>query len=1116
MKKNRFLHEWDSHSLMKTFRIMRITVFLILASILQTFANDAYSQKTRLSLNLQKTKLVDALDEIESKTEFYFLFNEKLIDSDRTVNMSVKNEKIDEILDQLFAGTDIVYTVADRKIILAPSFLSSDEQQQNSVSGKVTDSSGISLPGVAVVVKGETKGTITDVNGEFSISNVPKNAILQFSFMGMITQEIATEGKTNIDVVMIEEVIYLNDVVVVGYGTQKKSDVTGSIVSLKPTEFKDMNIGVTDAIQGRVAGVNVSNGSIIIRGATSINGADPLWIVDGSAGVIPSMDDIESIEVLKDAASTAIYGASGAGGVILVTTKKGKSGKLQIHAKANIGYEMPTNLPDYLSTTDYIKVRLASGYQPSANEMEIAGWNNPSALPNTRWNDLLFKNALKQNYYLNLSGGTGKTKLTSTMEFFNNEEIGIASPVQKEVKFRLASETQFNRKLKITQILNANYSSSEGGRGSGLFPRATPIMQPYDINNPDGGWGMRPAGNLTNAYNPMMDVMMYHSLTSGGSTNLNVIVDYEILKGLIFQANFTGSAGGGSNTTYNADATAGDVFWESKLTSSNGTNAFGKMFYTLNYNKTFAEKHNIGALIGYEASKSLGYSTSAAATEFSVDPAWSIGLGNVQQPSSGSRYEGGGLSQFGRINYAYDGKYMLQATIRRDGYSVFGPDNRFGIFPSVSAGWNVHKESFIADNFNWISNLKLRSGYGSIGNSSVPSFLYLSSWTNTRSYYSPDGINVVKPYRYDKMPNTGIKWETVTQLDIGLEGGLFNNKLNFSVEYYDKKTTDMLYPITLPPSAAQHMGTTWTQTPYIANIGEINNKGYDFMVQYRGNVKDFKFDVALTASTNKNIVVKLSDELNPIIWKNGLDWHPMASSMYRTENGFPMGQMYGYQVAGIFQNQAEIDALNAAAGEGNFYQVEATAPGDFKYVDTNLDDMITFDDAVVIGNPWPKLIYGTNINLSWKDFELNMGWVGNFDVDIYNAQKFVDHNIFQSDNATTKILDSWSPANTDSENPRVVFGDPNQNFALQSSYFIEDGSYLKLKTLYLGYNLPQSVLSKLHISDMKIFVNCYNLFTITKFDGDPELGGGYLERNSYSSSRTPSTSSFMGGVSLTF
>jgi len=396
----------------------------------------------------------------------------------------------------------------------------------------------------------------------------------------------------------------------------------------------------------------------------------------------------------------------------------------------------------------------------------------------------------------------------------------------------------------------------------------------------------------------------------------------------------------------------------------------------------------------------------------------------------------------------------------------------------------------------------------------VPNFLYLSSWTNTGSFYSPDGINVVKPYRYDKMPNTGIKWETVTQFDIGLEGSLFNSKLNFSVEYYDKKTSDMLYPITLPPSAAQHMGTIQTSTSYIANIGEISNKGFDFMVQYRGNIRDLKFDVALTASTNKNKVVKLSDELNPIIWKNGADWHFMSSSMYRTENGKPMGQMYGYQVAGIFQTQGEIDALNAAAGTGNFYQVQGTAPGDFKYVDTNLDNKITFDDAVVIGNPWPKLIYGANINLSWKNFELNTGWVGNYDVDIHNARKLVDHFMYASDNATTKIFDYWSPTNTGSKNPRILYTDPNQNFSNQSSYLIEDGSYLKLQTLYFGYNLPQSVLSKVNISGLKVFINCYNLLTITKFDGDPEIGGGYLERNSYSSG-VPSTKSFMCGVSLT-
>ena len=1106
---------------------MKLTTLLLITTMLGLHANDSYSQKTKVTLDVNNASVSAIIDDIESATEFRFIYKVKHVDLERQVSLKVEGEKIETVLNVMFENTKTDYKVRGRQIILregkvrrptvkaVPTQSSKLPNQDLVIKGSVNDLTGTPLPGANILEKGTSNGTQTDFDGHFSIEVSDENAVLVVSYIGFTTQEVALQGRNQIVVELEESAAGLDEVVIVGYGTQKKSDVTGSIVSLKPDEFKDMNLGVTEVLQGRVAGVNVSNGSIIIRGAASINGSNPLWIVDGAAGVVPNMDDIESIEVLKDASSTAIYGAAGAGGVILVTTKKGRAGKLQVHFRQNIGMATPTYLPDYLSTPDYIKIRLASGFQPSETEMEISGWHNPASLPSTDWNDILFRSALQQNYYLNLSGGTEKTKLSSSLVYSNNRGIGVASPVQEQFKFRIASVTQFNDKLKITQILNANLNRSEGGSTGGLPYRVTPIMEPYDANNPDGGWGMRPVGNLTNAFNPLMSVMNTQNLSHSVGVNLNLILDYEVASGLMFQANFTGSGGGNGSKSYNPDASAGDLFIESKLVSSNGANYFGKMFYTLDYKKTLGDKHNIGALIGYDASKSVGNSTRAEATNFSIDPAWSIGLGADQQPSSGSRYDNGSFSQFARLNYSYDSKYMVQGTIRRDGYPQFGPDNRFGVFPSVSAGWNIHKESFIADNLSWISNLKLRSGYGAIGNSSVPNFLYLSSWTNTQSFYSPDGVNVVTPYRYDKLPNTSIKWEEVTQLDIGLEAGLFNNKLNFSAEYYDKNTTDMLYPITLPPSASQHMGTTWTQTPFIANIGEINNKGFDFMVQYQSKIKELNFDVALTASTNKNVVVKLSDELNPIIWRNGSSGYPMASSMYRTENGKPMGQMYGYQVAGIFQTQEEIDALNLAAGEGNFYQVEGTAPGDFKYVDLNNDNMITpEEDMDVIGNPWPKLIYGSNISLSWRNFELNMGWLGNYDTDIYNTQKINDHNIFQSDNATTKIFDYWSPSNTDSKNPRVVFGDPNQNFSTQSDYLIEDGSFLKLKTLYLGWGLPKPILDRLNLGELKFFVNFENLLIFSKFEGDPELGGGYLERNSFGPGRTPSTKSVMGGISL--
>lgn len=373
---------------------------------------------------------------------------------------------------------------------------------------------------------------------------------------------------------------------------------------------------------------------------------------------------------------------------------------------------------------------------------------------------------------------------------------------------------------------------------------------------------------------------------------------------------------------------------------------------------------------------------------------------------------------------------------------------------------------------------------------------------------------------FGQYPNSGIKCERVAQYDLGLDAGFLNNRLNFSAEYYSKRTSDMLYWINLPLSSGVATGGGNSSAPtWPANIGEISNKGFDFMIQYRGDRSDFHYDVALTMSTNNNKVIKLSEEINPTIWQGG-SWIFGADQPYLTENGQPMGQLYGYVVEGIFKTQAEIDALNAKAPkdeDGNqYYQNANTATGDFKYKDVNGDGRITDQDKTFIGNPWPKIIYGLNINLSWKNFELNMGWSGNYKFDIFNSEKAYARSFYSDWNSTYKIYDAWTIDNPNSVNPRVTLNDPNGNYSNISSYFIEDGSYLKLKTLFLGYNLPASLLEKVRIQEMKVFVNCNNLLTISKFDGDPEIGGAYLSRNTNSEGRFPSTRTIMGGISLTF
>ena len=1101
-------------SLFKIGEMSKLFCLFICLTISMTFTNQLYAQEVKLSVNLTNVSVSEALNVIEQKADIHFFYNNSLIDMNRKVTVNAENKDIFTVLDMIFKDTNVRYKLVDKDIILTVSKDNAYRGNGIMITGTVTDSKGEALPGVSVSIKGTQVGVITDANGNYSIVAPNTEAVLAFSYVGFITQEFRVGNQTVANIMLKEDSRQLDEVVVVGYGTQKRSDVTGSVISIKPDIYKDMNMGVAEVLQGRVAGVYVTNGQIIIRGAASINGSDPLWIVDGVPGGPPDFEDIETIEVLKDGASIAIYGATGAGGVILVTTKHGKAGKTQINVKGNWGGDMPLYIPKMLNTPDYIDRQLATGHPT------YTGWNNPSSLPNTNWNNLLWGNAFKQNYLIQISGGSENNTFNITGDYHDNRTIAILNN-SGDVggNLRAAMIQRLNKRIKFTEVIGGGYGTNIPTVYS-LDYRQIPVMSVYDSNNESGGgWGK--VTSYFQGGNPVASALTRHYDNKGYGANAQFVFDYNILDGLNFQANFSGSFSASANNyfqeAFDVGANGGIDYFEKNYSAGNN----GRMFYTLTYDHTFAQKHYFKAMAGYEASRGTSSSAYARRDQFPVPLPANISLGIGQQYANGDVENSRGLSQFVRLNYAYDNKYMLEGSLRRDGYDNFGPDNRFATFPSVSAGWNIHKESFIANNAPYISQLKLRTSYGVIGNNTIGQYLYDATFTDKNMYYQySDDSGISRGFMFGQYPNSGIKCERVAQYDLGLDAGFLNNRLNFSAEYYSKRTSDMLYWINLPLSSGVATGGGNSSAPtWPANIGEISNKGFDFMIQYRGDRSDFHYDVALTMSTNNNKVIKLSEEINPTIWQGG-SWIFGADQPYLTENGQPMGQLYGYVVEGIFKTQAEIDALNAKAPkdeDGNqYYQNANTATGDFKYKDVNGDGRITDQDKTFIGNPWPKIIYGLNINLSWKNFELNMGWSGNYKFDIFNSEKAYARSFYSDWNSTYKIYDAWTIDNPNSVNPRVTLNDPNGNYSNISSYFIEDGSYLKLKTLFLGYNLPASLLEKVRIQEMKVFVNCNNLLTISKFDGDPEIGGAYLSRNTNSEGRFPSTRTIMGGISLTF
>lgn len=1083
---------------------MKLTLMFLFMGIWGATAT-SYSQTARLTLQVKNGTISEVIKEIEKQSEYTFVYNINEVDLNKTVSVSAKNKLITEILERLFNDNSLGYKISDRHIALYKK--NGLQQQSFVVSGVVTDESGVPIIGANVVEKGTTNGIVTDLNGKYAL-NVRKGAVLLISYVGYVAKEVTIVNQRILNIELREDNQNLDEVVVVGYGVQKKSNITGSVASVKPETFKDLGLGVTEIIQGRVAGVHISNGNIIIRGAASINGSDPLWIVDGVQGGAPNFNDIESIEILKDAASTSIYGARGAGGVILVTTKKGRAGRISINAKANVGVAMPIDIPTMLSTQDFIDRKLAAGFPNNP----ASGWDNPSALPNTNWNDEIWGNALKQNYFIQMTGGTDKTSFNMSADYSRNEGFKIGN-WNEGASIRIASSTQVNKKVKVTEIVSMGFGNDHPTNPLGISYRQVPTMKVYDPENiSGGGWGKQPAGGYYEGTNYVMDELVHHRDNKNYWGKANLILDWEIIKDLKFQANLSGDFNSYANNDFSEAWNVGSLSKIDEFKKDYGSGHTLRMFYTLTYDHTFAEKHYLKGMLGYEASQGESSSAGGWKNSFPVRVAEDMGLGTGEKDVRGGKGRSRSLSQFARVNYAYDSKYLFEATIRRDGYDNFGPDNRFGLFPSLSLGWNIARESFIADNVDWLSQLKLRGGWGKIGNNTIGQFLYEPSFTNNLLYYSYDGESVQRGFWYGKVANTSIKWEEVAQFDLGLEAGFLNNRLNFTAEYYNKNTSDMLYWIGVPISTGASAGNGGIPT-YPANIGEINNKGFDFMVQYRDSYRDFHYDVAFTLSTNKNKVVKLNDEINPIIWRgpNGDTWN---SSQYRTENGQPMGQMYGYVVEGIFQNQGEVDAVNVKAPEG-IYQQAGTAPGDFRYKDINKDGKITNEDKDYIGNPWPKLIYGLNINLSWKNFDLIMGWVGNAKFDVFNDAKAYERNLYGDYSTTYKVYDAWTVQKPSAEHPRVVRVDPNGNFKNFSSYFVEDGSYFKLKNLHFGYNLPKSLLNKFYIQGLKIFINCNNILIFSKFQGDPELSGGYLERTTYSYTRFPASKSVMGGISLT-
>ena len=971
-----------------------------------------------------------------------------------------------------------------RKLLLIAFVLSAFYVKgQNSITGIVTDAdSKESIPGVTVMVLGTSTGTTTDIDGKYTIS-AEKGQTIAFSFIGYASKNIIIENQLVVNVSLLTTSEMLNEYVVIGYGVQKKSDVTGALSKIDGEAFEETHSpSIANIIQGRASGVSVISNSgapgrkaeINIRGLSSINGAPPLWIVDGvptDGGVNPL--DIESMEILKDASATAIYGTKGAGGVIIVTTKKGESGFLNLTYENRFAWGNMYKTLDLTNAKDWARLR--------SEAYSNAGLPIPPDLEQnfgegTDWQNEINRTAFSMNHFLSASGGS--EKLTYYMSINHSDQQGI---IQKSdmtnTGFRINTSAKIKPWLKIGENISASKSKihliNENDEWNSVMIEAMAIDPITKVRKEDGSWdGSR--------YNNMSNPVAHLARTNG--ENQNFVIGGNVFAEISFLKDFNFTSRLGFSQIYNNYYNFIPTFFvktgeENNLTVVQRDFYEGKNWVFSNF-LTWQHQygiHNVKLMMGYEAEQNYGEWFGVSASNLISEAEHLIFIDNATGNQDASsfglandiRYE----SMFGRLNYDYASKYFVTVNFRRQGSSMFGPDYRYGMFPSASVGWKISDEGFF-DNVAYISNLKLRVGYGVTGNDQALEPYSYYAVSNTGQRYVINGT-IVNGVAFPKIPNPELHWEQKVSSDIGLDLRMFDDKLTFVFDYFVNQTNDMLFNPDLPG----HVGTQ--DMPY-TNVASMENKGFEFSLGYKASINKFKYDIMLNFTHVKNEVTGLGSAtyINDVTFMQ-------LGYISRTEVGHSMGSFYGYLTDGLFQNQAEIDAHVAPDGSPIQRNV---APGDIRYK-ADADGKLEMD---FIGDPFPDFSAGLNINLNYKNFNLLMFFYGVYGNEIFNATKFYTHNSSVRYNVSNELKDRWL-LEGDTDNPdlaRLNINDANNT--LRSDRYVEDGSYLRLKTLQLEYRLPENLFSKLDLSALKVFAGAENLLTITNYTGyDPEVGIGY-------------------------
>ncbi len=973
--------------------------------------------------------------------------------------------------------------------------------QQMTVSGTIIDEDGNPMPGVNIQVEGTTFGSISDVNGKYTISVPNANAVLVFSFVGYLDTRVTVGGKSVVDVSMEPSTESLDEVVVIGYGTQKKKDVTSAISVVDVQSVTKAPVSsVTNALVGVIPGVEVQSNqgqpgtmaSVRIRGVGSVNTTDPLWVVDGipSDASAVNMQDVESIQILKDAASCAIYGSRGANGVIIVTTKGGKKGAPKVSYNGYYGWESPWKTIDLLNIEQWadmvVENNTAGGTTPPDLATDIVA--NGYSGTETDWQAELFQTGGVTENNLSISGGTDAGNYYFSVGQFAQDGI-IIDTKYKRNSVRMNSDWQ-NNKFKFGESLSFVYTNNEavdnnGGRAP--IEETIKITTNIPVRNPlvlggFSGYDTKLVGHdASNAIGSLLRAtnMNYNKRFMG-----NAYLEYEIIKGLAFRTTFGINSVERQNRNLTLKTDMDPKNYANTTLSESATWAYNWVWENmLTYHKVFGN-HDLTAMGAYTSEYSSSHNMGASGSTLQTETNDVLSMLESGKNISGSESETSRISYLGRVMYSFMGKYMLTANFRRDGSSKFGTGNKWGNFPSASLAWRISDESFMKG-IQQLSNLKLRTSYGVVGNDApVGAYTYLSGLSSGLDYvfngtkYS--GVSV------RSFNNPSLSWETVKQFDVALELGLFKGALEATIEYFDKRTVDMIVGVPLPASS----GSSGTINK---NVGTILNSGVEFSATVRKNIGGLDISVTGNMTTLHNEVLDLGE---------GKPWDAggvEGGSCTRIEPGHQIGAFYGYKMLDVFDDQAAIDAYTF---EGNPIQ-PAAQPGDVKWADLNNDGVINSDDRYFMGNPIPTLTYSISANLAYKGFDLSLFFQGVSGNDIYAELVMWTQGMHNNFNCGTAALDRWTTSNTTSDIPRAVRNDPNHNITNISNRYLKDGAYSRLKNASLGYTLPKKVTDYVKISNLRVYVTGRNLLTFTKYPFyDPEIGSGATGAGgSYNTSR---------------